>query len=256
MVAALTERPSRTVLLSDYDGSLAPIVERPEDATPLPGVVEALEALVAGLGRVAIVSGRPVEFLAAQLPVPGLAFAGLYGIEGLQDGRRTVDPRVAPFREAVAAAVSAAEARFGRQLVERKAGVSVTFHWRPAPELREGMVSFAHALAERYGLSELPTRMAVELRPPIAIDKGAAVARLLDGFEVGAFAGDDTGDLPAFAELEHAVADGRLERAVRIGVVSAEAPADLVRAVDAVTDGPAGLLLLLRRVADQIREPA
>jgi len=255
-VAALTERPRRTVLLSDYDGSLAPIVERPEDAGPLPGVVETLGALVARLGRVAIVSGRPVEFLATELPVPGLAFAGLYGMERLQDGRRTVDPRVEPFRDAVAAALSSAQARFGDALVERKADVSLTLHWRPAPEVREDMLSCAHELARRYGLSELHTRMAVELRPPIAIDKGAAVASFLDGFDVGAFAGDDTGDLPAFAELELAVDDGRLDRAVRIGVVSPEAPADLVRAVDVVTDGPAGLLALLRRVADEIREPA
>jgi trehalose 6-phosphate phosphatase len=254
-VAALTEQPPRTVLISDYDGSLSPIVERPEDAGPLPGVVDVLEALGSRLGRVAILSGRPVDFLASQLPVPGLTFVGLYGMERLHDGRRTVDPRVEPFREAVATASRAGVERFGDELVERKADVSFTFHWRRAPELRDEMLAAAHDLAARHGLAELHTRMAVEVRPPIAIDKGAAVADLVNGFHAGAFAGDDTGDLPAFAQLERAVADGHLSRGVRIGVRSAEAPPELLGAVDVVVDGPTGLLALLRRVADEIREP-
>ena len=46
---------------------------------PLPAAIDVLRGLVGVLGRVGIVSGRPVDFLLAQLPVPGLAFAGLYG---------------------------------------------------------------------------------------------------------------------------------------------------------------------------------
>ena len=43
--------------------------------------------------------------------------------------------------------------------------------------------------------------MAIELRPPIDVDKGDAANALIAGFDVAAFVGDDTGDLPAFAEL-------------------------------------------------------
>ena len=62
-VQALTEQPERTALLVDFDGSLAPIVERPEDARPLPAAITQLARLVPRLGRVGVVSGRPVEFL-------------------------------------------------------------------------------------------------------------------------------------------------------------------------------------------------
>ena len=76
-IDALVDRPSDTVLLCDYDGSLAPIVDLPDDAVALPEAIEVLGTLVGRLARVGIVSGRPVEFLAIRLPVPGLLFAAL-----------------------------------------------------------------------------------------------------------------------------------------------------------------------------------
>jgi trehalose 6-phosphate phosphatase len=255
MVAALVGRPSSTALLCDFDGSLSAIVERPADAVPVPGVLEVLEALVARLGRVGIVSGRPVDFLVAQVPVRGLVYAGLYGVEHLLDGVRSLDPRVAPHLASVEAAAAEAERRLPGMLIERKAGVSVTIHWRLHPERVHEARAVARDLARAYGLSELETRMAVELRPPVAIDKGDAAAALVDGFACAAFAGDDSGDIAAFAALDRAARAGRLERALRIGVLSPEAPPGLLEAVDGVVDGPTGLVALLRRVAEEIGEP-
>jgi len=254
-VAALTELPERTALLVDFDGSLAPIVERAADARPLAGVPEVLGRLTARFGRVAIVSGRPVAFLARHLPVDGLALVGLYGMEQSIAGEYAVDPRVRPYLVAVAAATAELEARLAPEIVEPKAGISVTLHWRPVPEQAEHIVEVARDVGARHGLAELRTRMAIELRPPIDLDKADATRRLVDGFAVGAFACDDRGDLPAFAELENSVADGRLQRALRIGVHSSEAPPELAAVVDMLVDGPEGLLELLTRVADEIGEP-
>jgi trehalose 6-phosphate phosphatase len=254
-VAVLTQRPDRTVMLLDFDGSMAPIVERPEDARPLPGMPGVLARLRAGLGRVGVVSGRPVGFLARHLPVDGLTLVGLYGMEQSVDGVYSVDPRVEPYLVAVAAATAELEARLPAGVVEPKSGISVTLHWRAVPEQADEIVAVAREVGRRHGLGELPTRMAIELRPPIDVDKSVGVRALVEGFDVGAFAGDDYGDLPAFAELDRAVADRRLSRAVRIGVTSAEAPPELADATDLVVDGPTGLLELLSRVADEIGEP-
>jgi len=254
-VAALTERPDRTALLVDFDGSLAPIVERAADARPLPDAPAVLARLAAGLGRVAVVSGRPVGFLARHLPVDGVALVGLYGMERSVDGAYAVDPRVRPYLVAVAAATAELEAALPPEVVESKSGISVTLHWRPVPDRAAAIIELAHEIATRYGLAEMQTRMAIELRPPIDVDKGAATANLVTGLDVAAFAGDDRGDLPAFAALTRAVADGRLQRAVCIGVSSVEAPPELAEAVDLVVDGPVGLLALLARVADEIGEP-
>lgn len=254
-VAALTAHHDRTALLVDFDGSLSPIVERAEDARPLEGVTDVLARLAAGLGRVAIVSGRPVGFLARHLPVDGLALVGLYGMEQSVGGEYRVDQRVEPYLVAVAAATAELEARLPRELVEPKSGISVTLHWRPVPDQAEHIVAVAREIGARHGLAELRTRMAIELRPPIDVDKGAPTRALVDGFAVGAFAGDDFGDLPAFAALTQAVTEERLERAIRIGVHSSEAPAELADVVDIAVDGPSGLLALLTRVADEIGQP-
>jgi trehalose 6-phosphate phosphatase len=254
-VAALSERPAETVVLLDFDGSISPIVATPDLAVPLPDAPAVLEALVARLGRVAVVSGRPVAFLAEHLPVRGLQFVGLYGIERLVDGVRSVDPRVIPYLDAVAVATAEAESGLPGVLVEPKSGVAVTLHWRTTPERAEEVRAFAHDLAARHGLEELPGRSAIELRPPVPVDKGHAAAALVDGFAVGAFAGDDLGDVAAFDALAAAAAGGRLERAVRIGVDSPEAPAALHASVDVLVDGPEGLLRLFRRVIEEIGEP-
>ena len=123
-VAALTARSERTALLLDFDGSLAPIVERPDDARPLPEAAGVLARLASKLGRVAIVSGRPVGFLAAQLPVDGLALVGLYGMEQSRDGVYSVDPRVEPYLAAVAAATAELEAAVARASWSRRSRAS------------------------------------------------------------------------------------------------------------------------------------
>jgi trehalose 6-phosphate phosphatase len=253
MIDALTERPGATAILLDYDGSLSPIVDRPADAVPLPAAIDALRRLVESIGRVGIVSGRPVDFLLEQVDVPGLVYAGLYGMELFVSGERRVDPRVLAYAAAIAATADEAEARLPGVIVERKSGLSVTLHWRTAPDQAEKVVAVAAELAQRYDLAQLPTRAAVELRPPIAIDKGTAIDALVEGYAVGAFAGDDTGDLPAFAALGRAAADGRIARAVRIGVQSSEMPSGLPAAVDGLVNGPTGLADLLDAVARRVQ---
>jgi trehalose 6-phosphate phosphatase len=248
-IALLSARPALTAIMVDFDGSISPIVSHPEDARPLPHAVDVLARLVGRYGRVAIVSGRPVQFLQEQVDLPGLSYAGLYGLEYIVNDVRHVDPRVEPFLAEIAAASSEAQARLPGVYVERKAGICVTLHWRMDIDRRDEVLAVATELAEKYGL-DAPQRgrKAVELRPPIPVDKATAVDTLLDGMIVGAFAGDDRGDLPAFRALSDAVSAERLGAAVRIGVLSPEAPSELRHMVDLTVDGPDGLADLLGRL--------
>jgi trehalose 6-phosphate phosphatase len=95
--------------------------------------------------------------------------------------------------------------------------------------------------------------MAVELRPPVPVDKGTTVAELAleRGVSVAGFAGDDAGDLPAFAALRELAHTGALERAVTIGVASEESPAE-IRAADVVVGGPEELATLLDALVDEL----
>jgi len=254
-IAALSAAPSSTALLLDFDGTLSPIVARPDDARPHPAVLDHLRAVAPVLGRVAVVSGRSVDFLDRHVDVPGVVFAGLYGLELLDENGHRVHPAAQGYAEAIAAAAGEAEARLPGVLVERKGGVTVTLHWRMVPDREAEVRAVASDLAHTHGL-DAPQRgrMAVELRPPVRVDKGTAVDALVAGFAVGAFVGDDAGDLPAFAALGRAASEGRLQRAVRIGVLSPEAPPDLVAHVDAVVDGPDGLVALLEALRLRLGE--
>ena len=251
-IATLARDPANTAFLVDFDGSLSTIVERAEDARPLPAALAVLERLVATLGRVGIVSGRPISFLREHVAVPGLTYTGLYGMQHAIGADVVVDTRVLPYLDAVAAAVDECHAQLPAAVVEPKDGVSVTLHWRPCPERADEIVRTATAVAERHGLGLLPTRMAIELRPPVAIDKGDAVRTQVEGFAVAAFAGDDTGDLPAFTALDELCSEGALKAAVRVGVHSPEAPAELERATDIRVAGPDGLIAYLDRLAEEI----
>jgi trehalose 6-phosphate phosphatase len=249
----LATAPERAAVLVDFDGSLARIVDEPAAAVALPAARDAVAALVGRVGLVAVVSGRPVDFLAAALGIDGLELVGQYGLERMRDGRTIPDERVEPYLDAVAAAADEAERLLPGLLVERKGSIAVTVHWRMQPERDAEGTLAVEELARRHGLETYPTRMARELRPPVPVDKGTAVDALLEpGYDAACFAGDDRGDLPAFEALDRAVADGRLRHAVPIGVHSREAPPELLDRAVVTVDGPAGLAALLAELGSAI----
>jgi trehalose 6-phosphate phosphatase len=247
----LADRPDQAAVLLDFDGSLSVIVDDPAAATVLPEARAALADLVGRIKLVAVVSGRPVDVLADALELDGVELVGQYGLERRVDGRTVVDARVVPYGDAVAAAADEAEREQPGLLVERKGGVAVTVHWRTAPERDADAAELAEELARRHGMVTYATRMARELRPPVPVDKGTAVERLLaPGFFAACYAGDDRGDLPAFDALDRTADAGRLTHAVRIAVGSSESPPELLERSDVVVDGPGALAALLQELAD------
>ena len=234
-------------MIVDFDGTLAPIVDDPAAARALPAAGETLARLAQGpLGRVAVVSGRPVAFLRHALPGDGLVLIGQYGLERLEGDRVIVEAAAVPYFAAVAAAAAEAQAALPELLVERKGEVAVTLHWRATPHLEAKALALGHRLARRFGLAAQPGRLALELRPPVHVDKGTAAEALASGAHAALMAGDDHGDVAAFGALDRLLAAGRLEHALRIAVRSPEAPAALLEQADYRVDGPPGLVDLLR----------
>jgi trehalose 6-phosphate phosphatase len=239
---ALRARPERVALIVDYDGTLAPIVEDAAAAVPHEAVPGLLTRLAPRLGLLAVVSGRPLDFLHDHVPA-GLALAGLYGLEVEVDGRRQDHPQAGNWREVVDDVAARAEARCPAGVVVERKGLSVTLHYRTAPEHAEAVAEHARAEARRSGLLARPARMSWELHPPIDVDKGTAVLELADDFPVVVVAGDDVGDLPAYDALDRLEESG--VATLRIAVASAEAPPQLLERADLVVDGPEGLVALL-----------
>lgn len=241
--------PERAGVLVDFDGTLARIVDVPEHARPLPEVVEVLEALAARYRVVAVVSGRPVAFLAEHLASSGVVLSGLYGLESWIEGRVRRDPRAERWRAVVAEAADRGEAELAPDVrVERK-GLSVTFHVRTAADQDAAVRDWAQEAARRWGLVVHGARRSYELRPPIDADKGTSVRSLAAGLRAVCFVGDDAGDLPAFRALDALAAEDPGVATVRVGVASDESPAELLVAADVVVDGPQAVLDLLAWLA-------
>ena len=242
-VATLRAQPARTALLLDFDGTLAPIVEDPAAAVPLPGVGAALVALSHCYAVVGVISGRPVAYLRQHLP-DGLHLVGLYGLERVRDGRLELHPDVAGWRPVVAEAVATARRELPAGVGIEDKGLSLTLHVRPRPDAAELVKRWAADAAARTGLLVRSARMSAELHPPVAADKGSVTAELIEGLEVACFIGDDVGDLPAFAALAAFAAAGGT--AVRAAVRSDELAPEVLAVADLLLDGPPAVLELLR----------
>lgn len=247
--APLLDAPARAAVLTDFDGSLAPIVDDPSAARPLPGAVEVLARLARVFGRVGVVSGRPASFLRRVVGAEGVVLAGLYGMEHVVDGEVTLDPSVEPWLGRAGSAAADAERALPGLYVERKSEITCVIHWRASPEREQEALAIGSDVASRHGLAAHPGRMSLELRPPVPVDKGTSVEALAAGSDAAFFAGDDRGDLEAFAALDRMVSDGRLRWAVKVAVRSEEAPAELLDGADERVAGPEELLAVLDALA-------
>jgi trehalose 6-phosphate phosphatase len=127
------------------------------------------------------------------------------------------------------------------------------FHWRGAPD-EDAAEEAVRAVAERAEEAGLVThwgRKVLEIRPPVELNKGRGVRRLLDeaSLDAALYVGDDRTDLDAFEGLRSAVADGRLRTALCVGVRSDETPEALEASADLLVDGPRGVRTLLAALA-------
>jgi trehalose 6-phosphate phosphatase len=237
MTADLLERlasdAARSAVLLDVDGTLAPIVDVPTDAHVPRETRAELQRLHRRYALVACVSGRPSESAAAVVGVPELVYVGEHGLELAAEA-----PLWRERLHAFAATVDWED-------VEPKP-LSLSFHYRRAND-ETGALRLLEAVAARArdeGLVPRWGRKVLEVRPPLAADKGTAVQRLLGDRSLrrALYAGDDATDLDAFRGL-----DG-LELAIRVAVASPEGPPELREAADLVVGDPAELVAILRRL--------
>jgi trehalose 6-phosphate phosphatase len=226
------EAPDRAAILLDVDGTLAPIVQRPDEAAVPEEARREVGRLVKRYALVASISGRTGEDARRLVGVDGVRYVGSHGLE--------LAPEADRWRDEIRRFAATAD-----WPVEDK-GLTVSFHYRDA-ENEDEALEYLEEVAERAraaGLVPRFGRKVLEIRPPIEADKGTAVTQLLReaGLSRALYAGDDTTDIDAFRAL-----DG-LELGVRVAVSSDEAPSELVGTADIVVDSPADLLELLSRL--------
>ena len=231
----LTAAPGEAGLFLDFDGVLAPIVERPEDAYPPPETRAELERLVGRYALVAVVSGRAGDDVRERVHVDGVVIVGSHGLE--------LDRQADRWRRQLADFAGAVP--WPSSEIELK-GLSVAFHFRHRDDEAAAVVEL-EALAQTArdeGLVARFGRKVLEVLPPVGSNKGTAVRHLLDGAGLtrALVAGDDTTDLDAFRAVEH------LEHRVRVAVLAPESPAVLAEHAELVLGTTNEFLELLRRL--------
>jgi trehalose 6-phosphate phosphatase len=235
LLAPLTGAPERAALLLDFDGVLAPIVARPEDAYPPAETRAELQRLVPRYGLVAVVSGRPGQDVRKRVAVEGVVYAGAHGLE--------LDPEAERWRQQIADFASAAP--WAPSEIELK-GLTVAFHFRQHADEQTALLELEALAADARsrGLVARFGRKVLEVLPPVDSNKGTAVRQLLGeaGLARALVAGDDTTDLDAFRAVES------LEHKVRVAVVADESPSLLAERAELVLHSTGEFLNLLRQL--------
>lgn len=255
-LAALLAAPDTALIALDFDGTLSNIVLDPPTARPADGVRQALTELSPLVGTLAIISGRPAQWVAEDAglsDIPHLLILGQYGAERWSAGELTVaaePPGIAAVRQALPELLAGADAAVW---VEDKA-LSLVVHARRAADPTGELGALAEpvrTVAEQHGLEANAGRDVLEIRLP-GVDKGGALEGLAADVSPTAvlFAGDDLGDLPGFDAVD------RLRERGILGLTVASASPE-TRAVsdraDLVADGPDGIALLLGALVDSLR---
>lgn len=208
----LAQRPLG--LIFDIDGTLSPIAPTPEEASLYPGVAGLLEqASYCENVHVAIMTGREIEDGAKMVNVEGLTYIGTHGLEwshGL--------PWLHPVELAAGALDYVAPGKYLLDLVEKhldtlpgvivqRKRVGGSIHYRLAPDkaaTREKLLALLEKPARQVHMTLSEGKLIVEIRAPLAVDKGQALRAFAEQFSTRSlvFAGDDRTDLDAIRTMK------------------------------------------------------
>ncbi|MFH9393714.1 trehalose-phosphatase [Streptomyces sp. NPDC017556] len=262
---AVLARPDRAVVALDFDGTLADIVPDPEQARAHPGTVAALAALAPKVAAVAVITGRPAGVAVRYggfAGAPGLehlVVLGHYGAERWDAVTGTVNapaphPGVAAARAELPGVLHEFDAWHGAWIEEK--GQAVAVHTRRAQDPQAAFETLRGPLGElaaKHGLIVEPGRLVLELRPP-GMDKGVALATFVAELDAESviYAGDDLGDLAAFAAVEKLRTEGPDGiPGLLVCSGSTEVP-ELAERADLSVPGPAAVVAFLAALAERI----
>jgi trehalose 6-phosphate phosphatase len=258
---AIIASPSETLIATDFDGTLAPIVDDPETAYADPGAVAALGRLGERVSAVVVITGRPartVVRLGRFRETPGLRSMIVLGQYGVERWNAADDQYVIPPDPPQ---ISTVERQLPELLdslgladasIENK-GRAIAVHTRSLPDPRAAFTRLAEPLDElaaRHGLVVEQGKNVWEIRAS-GTDKGAALRSIVEetGARLVVFAGDDLGDLAAFRTVRDMATAGVTGLLVCSASNEEEALAELS---DVIVDGPAGLAAWLTELAERL----
>lgn len=250
-------RLPRAGIITDIDGTIAPIAATPGAARVDADARHALMRLLPRLTLVAALTGRRAEDGASIVNVPDLPVIGNHGMEMLAGGALTTDPDADPYAPNVHRVIEQLRiAPLPPGTILEDKGPTASVHYRLTPnhaEARATLFALLEPLAATEGLWLTEGRALIEVRPPVPINKGRALRRLCTAYTLDSIVmfGDDLTDVDAFAALRDLRAAGEVA-GLNIGVVAPDgtAPPEVLASVDAIATGVTGIAALLTAIAD------
>jgi len=259
MLAPLLDDRGATAIFLDLDGTLAPIMPRPDDVSVPPDTSRLIRALAHVYLAVTVVSGRPATGAKRIVGNAELAYIGNHGFETMLPGHAVVvceeaQPFLPKIRELIEYCRKFEDmSELGIWLEDKTATMS--FHFRRSREPEQAMEYIQKNFQpriEKLGLTTSAGRKVIEVRPPVPVNKGVAVGQLLDRLSCkkAVYIGDDTTDVDALKELRKR--KRRKENVmVGVGVISDEMPAELPRNADLLVARISGVEQVLQLLAGE-----
>ena len=249
-------------VISDFDGTLSPFTAIPDAACIAPASAAALDRLLALGVPVALLSGRSAGDLRTRFTRPALTYVGNHGLDYWNGAATELIEAVRPWRDALEAVLTAVPPFADPAIIIENKGVTATLHYRATVDHAAASAAIEAAvrpLCARYGLVLNAGNQIWEIKPPLALNKGTALAAIVaeQGLDGVLFLGDDTTDLLAMAELRrlrasHDTAAAPL-RGLSVGVLHGDdTPIELDELCDIVASDTADVARLLDWLADTI----
>ncbi|CAN5810747.1 hypothetical protein BH23ACT12_BH23ACT12_13280 [soil metagenome] len=250
-IEVLRRERSQTGIFLDFDGTMAPIIDDPEAVEIVPGGPPVLAALSRLYPVVAFISGRGAADLYARVGIEGPRYFGLYGAEEMTPGGLIQPPEAAEWRRIIsslseqATQLIRAHALTGCEAENKDLALSLHYRNSGQIEAPESLASWAMQAAVTHGFRLGTGRMVLELKPP-KVSKAEAFLRLAGeyGVQNALIAGDDSADVEMMQQSAGAVPGVLL----RVGVVSAEAPAGMLENSEYQVASPQEVVELLERL--------
>lgn len=244
-------------LITDVDGTISHIAEDPNSAVVEPSVVDLLDDLGRRLALVALLSGRSVNQLRRLVSAKDLVYVGNHGLEWSRAGQTYLASGVEGYQGLTAAVLRQLrhELTIPGVIVEDK-GVSGAIHFRRCSDparARNAILAATAKAARVYGFEVSEGRKVVNIMPPVAVNKGTAVERLVrdHGLRGVVYLGDDSTDLDAFRSLRK-MAKGDRCRVFLVGVCAQDSPDELGLEADLCVSTVAEVIAFLRKLAHLI----
>ncbi|MHB0977003.1 MAG: trehalose-phosphatase [Candidatus Aquicultorales bacterium] len=235
----LKAEPGDSAVFSDIDGTVSRIAAKPQDAVVGSDVKQVLLSLEERFRLVCLVTGRDVETAVRMVGTGRLCFIGSHGLETLLDGRLEYAPEAGKYLRLIPQLAERLRRVLGNGILVEEKRLAIGLHYRGADDPqkeRERVLEAVAPIVKSTGLVWMQAKSAIELRPGIPLDKGDAVAALVErlGPKRLAYFGDDVTDIAAFRALERAASEGKY--AVKAAVGSGEAPEELIERADVVLE--------------------